>query len=408
MFRILFSEAISAIASNKSRTFLTLLGIVIGIASVITVIAAGNGGKSIIMKEFQGLSPDTIYLSPNYRDWQNNHSFRIDKINDKDIDDLEKYVPQIKDIAPVISMSTIVKTADNQEKVSITGTNNNYINFVEYKLDYGRIFSRNEVKYQAKVAIIGSLIADKFFPGINPAGKYFTAFGTPFQVIGVLKRKEKSNSISLSDPDKGYNNSIVIPIGVFKRLFGNRGGYSEVLAKVKDISKTNETKKIILSVLAKNHGKWDNKYDKFMIIEMKEQIGMINKVTGSVTIGVALLAGIALLVAAIGIMNIMLVSVKERTREIGIRKALGAKRTHIMLQFLIETILLCGGGGLLGLGISFLASFLIGRFAHWPLIFNPVTAIIAVILSVITGLLSGLYPATRAAKLPPHEALRYE
>ncbi len=157
MLRILFREAISAIASNKSRSFLTLLGIVIGIASVITVIAAGNGGKSIIMKEFEGLSPDTIYLAPNYRELQNNHSFKIDKINDKDIADLGKYVPQIKSIAPVISMSTIVRTADNQEKVSITGTNNNYINFVEYKLDYGRIFSRNEVKYQAKVAIIGKI-----------------------------------------------------------------------------------------------------------------------------------------------------------------------------------------------------------------------------------------------------------
>jgi putative ABC transport system permease protein len=141
---------------------------------------------------------------------------------------------------------------------------------------------------------------------------------------------------------------------------------------------------------------------------MDEQLGLIDKTIGTLTMGVALLAGIALLVSAIGIMNIMLVSVKERTREIGIRKALGAQEDSIMLQFLIETVLLCGGGGLVGLGLAFLASFLISLIAHWPAVVRVETCVLAISLSVVTGLLSGFYPATRAAKLSPQEALRYE
>ena len=142
---------------------------------------------------------------------------------------------------------------------------------------------------------------------------------------------------------------------------------------------------------------------------MKEQLEMINNVITTITVGVAVLAGIALLVAAIGIMNIMLVSVKERTREIGIRKALGARESDIRLRnFLLKTLILCGGGGLGGLALSAIASVIIGKLASWPVILDPNTAIIAVILSLVTGLLSGFYPAVRAAKLVPHEALRYE
>jgi len=408
MLKILFKEAIFAVTANKSRTFLTLLGIVIGIASVITVLAAGEGGKSIILKEFEGLSPTTLQIMPNWQDYSYNHSFDIEGMTARDLDDMEKMGKSFSSIAPISNMRSVIKVDDVEKQLNVTGTNSNYIDFVEYELEAGRIIVEEEVHSQAKVAIIGQLIKEEFFPDSEAVGKYMTVFGTPVKIIGVLKRKEKADTISISNPDDGYNNVIVVPISLFDRLFAGTRDYYTVLCRANSIEDIPKAKKEILNLLAKNHGKWDDRVHKFMIFGMKEQLDMINTVVGTVTIGVAVLAGIALLVAAIGIMNIMLVSVKERTKEIGLRKAIGAQEWHIKTQFLIETLLLCGGGGLIGLGLAFAASYIIGYFAHWPVIINPGTAAFSVLLSLLTGLLSGFYPASRAANLIPHEALRYE
>lgn len=408
MIKLLFAEALFAITTNKSRTLLTLLGIVIGIASVITVLAAGEGGKSIILKEFEGMSPTTLIIMPNWQDRSLNSSFQIESMNQQDLKDLEKFGTHIMSIAPITTMSAVIRVGDVEKQLTVAGTNSNYIDFVEYELDSGRIFTDEEVAYQEKVAVVGYTIKEEFFPDTVATGKYITAFGIPVKIIGVLKRKEKTDTISISNPDDEFNNVIVVPISLFQRLFGQDGDFREVLCRAISISDIPAAKKEILKILNRNHGKWDDRVPKFMIIGMKEQIDMINKVVGTVTVGVAVLAGIALLVAAIGIMNIMLVSVKERTKEIGIRKAIGAKVWQIRTQFLIETLLLCGGGGLMGLGTALAAAKLIAHFAKWPVIIDPETAVFAVLLSLITGLLSGFYPAVRASRLIPHEALRYE
>ncbi len=408
MIKLLFIEAVFAITTNKSRTLLTLLGIVIGIASVITVLAAGEGGKSIIMKEFEGLSPTTLNVMPNWQDKSLNSSFRIESMNQKDLSDLEKLGTYITSIAPITTFRTIIKAGDLEKQLTVTGTNSNYIDFVEYELETGRIITEDEVKSREKVAVVGYTIKEEFFPETEAVGKYITAFGVPVKIIGVLKRKEKTDTLSISNPDEGYNNVIVVPISLFQRLFGQSGDFRTILCRAISIKDIPKAKKEILNILNRNHGKWDNRVSKFMVIGMKEQLDMINKVVGTVTVGVAVLAGIALLVAAIGIMNIMLVSVKERTKEIGIRKAIGAKVWQIRTQFLIETLILCGGGGLLGLGAAYSASKLIAHFAKWPVIIDPGTALFAVLLSLATGLLSGFYPAVRASRLIPHEALRYE
>ncbi len=408
MIKLLFVEAIFAISTNKSRTLLTLLGIVIGIASVITVLAAGEGGKSIILKEFEGLSPTTLIIMPNWQDRSLNSSFQIEPMNQQDLKDLEKFGTHITSIAPITSLNAVIRVGDMEKQITVAGTNSNYIDFVEYELESGRILTDDEVIYQKKAAVVGYTIKEEFFPDTEATGKYITVFGVPIKIIGVLKRKEKTDTISISNPDDEYNNVIVVPISLFQRLFGQDGKFREILCRAITISDIPEAKKEILKILNRNHGKWDNRVSKFMIIGMQEQLDMINKVVGTVTIGVAVLAGIALLVAAIGIMNIMLVSVKERTKEIGIRKAIGAKVWQIRTQFLIETLILCGGGGLMGLGIAYTASKLIAYFAKWPANCKTETASFAVLLSLLTGLLSGFYPAVRASRLIPHEALRHE
>jgi len=408
MFRLLFREAVSAILANKSRTLLTLLGIVIGIASVISVVAAGAGGRSIIMKEFEGLSPTSLIIMPNWQDQSLNSSFKIEAMTSRDLADLEKLAARITAVAPITSRRTLIRAGEVEKQLSVTGTNNNYIDYVEYEMESGRVITDEEVRTQARVAVVGYSIKEAFFPEEEALGQYITAFGVPVRIVGVLKRMEKSDTFSLSNPEDDYNNAIVVPISIFKRIFGGDNDYRQLLCRALTLQDIPAAKKEILRILARNHGKWDDRVDKFMIVGMQEQLDMINTVVGTVTVGVAVLAGIALLVAAIGIMNIMLVSVKERTREIGIRKAIGAKKVHIRMQFLLETLLLCGGGGLLGLGAAALAARLIGHFAHWPVLINPGTALLALTLSVVTGLLSGFYPAIRASNLIPHEALRYE
>ena len=404
----LFKEAGSAVFSNKSRTVLTLLGIVIGISSVITVIAAGAGGRSIIMKEFEGLTPTALQIGVNWQAWSLNRSYRIDGITERDIADLKKYAPHLKAIAPIQQMNTLLRVGDREKQLDVTGTTEAYIEYVDVELYSGRIMTSEEVLRQEKLAVIGYSIKEEFFPNSEAIGEYVIAFGVPVKIIGVLEYKEKTDTVSLSNPEDTFNNAFVVPISLFSRLFGGDGNYWDVMAKAVSIEDIPKARVETLRVLSRNHGKWDDRIDKFAVTSMQEQLEMINTVISTITIGVAVLAGIALLVAAIGIMNIMLVSVKERTREIGIRKALGARESDIRLQFLIETLLLCGGGGLGGLGLSAVASVIIGKIASWPVILDPSTAAIAVILSVVTGLLSGFYPAARAAKLIPHEALRYE
>jgi putative ABC transport system permease protein len=408
MFKFILREAVSSILLNKSRTILTLLGIVIGIAAVITVVAAGDGGKVVIMDVFKGFSPTTLQILPNYRDLQQNSLFKITLITDKDMEDFVKNIPEIQSVTPIKQSRTLVRVGDVEKQLSVTGTTNSYIDFVEFKLDRGRVITQDEATNQEKIAIIGATIADEFFKGEDPIGKYIIAFNTPMQIVGVLERKEKADTISIMDTSAEYNNAIVVPIGVFRRMFGTDQGFQTVLAKAEDISSITQVRKKVIQILDRNHGKWDNRVSKYMVFSMDEQLALIDQTIGTLTLGVALLAGISLLVSAIGIMNIMLVSVKERTREIGIRKALGAQEDSIMLQFLIETILLCGGGGLVGLGLAFFASFLIGLIAHWPAVVRIETCVLAISLSVITGLFSGFYPASRAAKLSPQEALRYE
>jgi len=211
----LLSEALGAILVNKSRTILTLLGIVIGISSVVTVLAAGAGGRSIIMQEFEGLSPTALSIDPNWQDYSLNRSFKIGTMTQRDIDDLEKYAPHLTAIAPIQQMRAPIRVGKTEKQLSVTGTTSAYIGYVEFELESGRIITDEEVRNQAKAAVIGYSIKEEFFPDQDPVGQYMTAFDIPIRIVGLLARKEKTDSVSISDPDETFNNAIVVPISLF-------------------------------------------------------------------------------------------------------------------------------------------------------------------------------------------------
>lgn len=409
MIKSIFLQALSSLRDHPSRTLLTLLGVIVGIASVITVIAAGAGGKAIIMEEFSGLGPDTLIIQPNWAELSMKRELRQERISPEDLKDLKKYSKDAEHFTPIIDTRSIIQVEKKQQELSVTGTTTEYINYVDIGIAKGRLISPQEVEEKKKVAILGAEIAEELFGDISPLGRYIRISGEPVMVIGVLERKEQKYGVSLSNPDETYNRAIVVPVTILDRLFNTRiNGYNTVFCKAKSLSSIVAAKKQILEILSRRHGLWPGGANKFMVVDMKSQLEMIDNVTGTITTAVAILAGISLIVAAIGIMNVMLVSVKERTREIGIRKAIGAKKRHILLQFLIEAILVCGGGGLVGVGAAFLAAKIIASSAGWPVIIDSSVVVLALFLSLATGLVSGLYPANRAANLVPQEALRYE
>ncbi|ADN02867.1 ABC transporter permease [Spirochaeta thermophila] len=409
MGRLLLVEALQSLWAHPSRTILILLGVVVGLSAVIVVMAAGEGGKAIIMEEFQGMGPDTLIVQPNWAARSEGGSFRVEFLTPEDVADLERYGRFIRDVTPVVQLRTVLETRYAEKQLTVTGTTLSFINFWEFSLAEGRLITEEEVRTKEKVAIVGSLVAEELFPGGNAVGEYVRIAGEPVRVVGVLARKEKTYGVSLSDPDETFNNSVILPVYAFERIFSRRTqDYEVVFCKAVSLERVLEAKREILEILEKRHGRTADGLHKFMVVDMKTQIQMIDQVIGTITTAVAILAGIALLVAAIGIMNVMLVSVKERTREIGIRKAIGAKRRHVVVQFLLESLLVCGGGGLLGIGVSYLVAYLVGEWAGWPVLIDLKVVFFAFFLALATGMLSGVYPAGKAGSLMPHEALRYE
>lgn len=409
MGRLLLIEAFQSLWVHPSRTILILLGVVVGLSAVIVVVAAGEGGKAIIMEEFQGLGPDTLIIQPNWMLAMETGISRVDYLSPEDVADLERYGRFIRDVTPIVERRAILKTRFAEKQLTVTGTTLSFISFWNFELAEGRLITPEEVRGKERVAIIGSLVAEELFPGRSAVGEYLRIADEPVRVVGVLARKEKTYGVSLSDPDETFNNAVVVPVYAFERIFKRRAQrYPLLFCKAVSLEKIVEAKREILEILDKRHGLSEAGAHKFMVTDMKTQIQMINQVVGTITTGVAILAGIALLVAAIGIMNVMLVSVKERTREIGIRKAIGAKRRHVVIQFLLEALLVCGGGGVLGIGFSYVIAYLVGRWAGWPVLIDLKVVAFAFFLALGTGVLSGVYPAGKAGSLMPHEALRYE
>jgi putative ABC transport system permease protein len=407
--RSLFYEAWLAIKNNRSRTALTLLGIVIGVGSVIAIVGVGDGAKTVVRDLLGDFGATSLMVTPNISVIRESKGkYRFEEITRQDIDLINREADAVKAVTPQIALDITVKYREAEEEATLFGTMSHYLEAGNVSIKKGRFLNTEDDAFMRKVCVLGHDIAGRLFPNGDPIGSFITVENsTEIQVIGVLEWEEKSFISTVSDFDTSNNNRIFVPASAIDRMGGGSYIYF-LMGEAVEEERIEDAKKQILAVLTANHGKYDGKYEKYAVQEMGQLLDMIDTATEALTALISIIAGIALVVAGIGIMNIMLVSVKERTREIGTRKALGARQSSILNQFLIEAVFLCGGGGLLGVGLGAAAIYIVSYLTNWPALISFSIVRLAIFISLATGLIFGLYPASKAARMDPVEALRYE
>ena len=405
----LLEEAWLAIRTNRSRTLLTILGIVIGVGSVISVVGIGDGAKQVVGELLGQFGSTSLIVYPNFVEIRASKGrLKFEEITRDDIETINSRAQSVRAVTPEIQTPVEVKKGEQVEKAMLLGTMHQYLEAGKITLARGRFISAEDDTYMRKVGVLGSQLAVHLFGEADPVGQTVRINNAmEVEIVGVLEKEDQSFISTVSDFDTSNNNRLFVPSSAVERM----GGSSQILfltGEAVSVEKIEDAKREIMAILDKNHGKWGGRTSKYQVQEMGAILAMIDMATSTLTAAISIIAGIALVVAGIGIMNIMLVSVKERTREIGVRKALGAKQSSILNQFLLETLVLCGGGGLFGVAFAIAAIQIVSALTKWPALLSVSVIELAVILSLVTGLVFGLYPASKAARMDPVEALRYE
>lgn len=407
----LFKIALKAIAANKMRSFLTALGIIIGIASVITMLAIGQGTKNSIQANIAQMGSNMIMISPgaDRRGGVQQDASSMETLKLTDYQALKDECKYIKAISPVVSKTGQFIYGNENTPSTITGVNQDYLEIRQLKVADGEMFTDTDIKTSAKVCLLGQTVVDNLFPdGSDPIGRVIRFNSIPFRVIGVMQKKGY-NSMGMDQDDY-----VLAPYtSVMKRILAQTY-LGQILASAITEDVTDQATDEMTSILRRTHKlkeateTTEGDDDDFNIRSQEELASMMNSTTNMLTILLGCVAGISLIVGGIGIMNIMYVSVTERTREIGLRMSVGARGIDILNQFLIEAILLSVSGGLIGVMLGIGASYAVKMLAHWPISIEPWTIIMSFAVCTFTGVFFGWYPAKKAAQLDPIEAIRYE
>ena len=401
----LFKIALRALANNKLRAFLTMLGIIIGVASVIAMLAIGQGSKRSIQQQISEMGSNMIMIHPGaeMRGGVRQDPSAMQTLKLENYEKLRDECNFLSAISPNVSSSGQLIAGANNYPSSVTGVSIDYLTIRQLSVEQGEMFSENDIRTAAKVCVIGKTIVDTLFPdGSDPIGKVIRCNKIPMRVIGVLKSKGY-NSMGMDQDDV-----VLAPYTtVMKRLLAQTY-LSGLFASALTEDMTDEAVDEITTILRREHKLKESDSDDFTIRTQQELSSMLNSTTDLMTTLLACIAGISLVVGGIGIMNIMYVSVTERTREIGLRMSVGARGVDILSQFLIESILISITGGLIGVVLGCGASFIIKTVAHWPVFIQPWSVLLSFAVCTLTGVFFGWYPAKKAADLDPIEALRYE
>lgn len=394
-----------AIKANKIRSALTAIGIFIGVTSVVLMSTAIKGINNSFQNGISALGADNLYIDKwkwfNDQEWWKTRNRR-----NITMEEYEKYREQARlpiAIAPTVWTNQVVKNGDKSvEGTWITGTTNEYLATTNFTFDQGRFFNEVESKGNRNVCVIGSDVAKNLFPGVSPVEQFVKIKGVKFKIVGVLA-EQGSFMLGNSNPDK----QVYLPIGnIFKYFQAENFRSVTINVRVANTALIEETKEEALGIMRKVRGLTYSQEDDFSINQQEGFTKLYDQTVGVIQLVGLFITSLSLFVGAIGIMNIMFVSVKERTKEIGIRKAIGAKKSTILSQFISEAIIICMMGGIIGLIGAVILSKVINQFL--PTSFQFQAVVLAIIISLITGILSGFAPAYTAAKMDPVEALRYE
>lgn len=401
----LFKIALRALANNKLRAFLTMLGIIIGVASVIAMLAIGQGSKKSIQQQISEMGSNMIMIHPGaeMRGGVRQDPSAMQTLKLENYEKLSEECTYLSGISPNVSSSGQLVAGSNNYPSSVSGVSIDYLTIRQLTVEQGEMFTENDIRTAAKVCVVGKTIVDNLFPdGSDPIGKVIRCNQIPFRIIGVLKSKGY-NSMGMDQDDV-----VLAPYStVMKRLLAQTY-LSGIFASALTEDMTDEAVEEITAILRREHKLKETDDDDFSIRTQQELSSMLNTTTDLMTTLLACIAGISLVVGGIGIMNIMYVSVTERTREIGLRMSVGARGVDILNQFLIEAILISITGGVIGVIIGCGASFLIKAIAHWPVFIQPWSVLLSFLVCTVTGVFFGWYPAKKAADLDPIDALRYE
>ena len=401
----LLKIAFRALANNKLRGFLTMLGIIIGVASVITMLAIGQGSKRSIQAQISEMGSNMIMIQPgaDMRGGVRQDASAMETLKLQDYEDIVNETRYVSATSPSVNSSGQVIYGANNAPTTVYGISPDYMEIRRYEVEDGDMFSDQDVQTAAKVCVIGKTVVDNLFPGgENPVGKVIRFQKLPFRVVGVLKSKGY-NSIGMDQDDL-----ILAPYTTIQKKILAITHLQGITCSALKEEYTDQAIDEISEILRRNHRLRETDDDDFTIRSMQELSTMLTSTTDIMTTLLAAVAGISLLVGGIGIMNIMYVSVTERTREIGLRMSIGAKGMDILAQFLIESILISVTGGLIGVLFGVGAALIVNVVAHFPIYIQPWSVLLSFVVCTVTGVFFGWYPAKKAAQLDPIEAIRYE
>lgn len=394
-----------AIKLNKLRTFLTMLGIIIGVAAVITMLAIGEGSKNSIRTQISSMGSNMITIRPGagMRGGVRTDPSEMQSIKIEDYEVIANKSSLLTKISPVVSGSGQVITGAQNWPSTIYGVSEAYLDIRALEIEEGSMFTQSDVRSAAKVAIIGQTIVENLFPdGESPIGKMIRFNKIPFKIIGVLASKGE-NTFGQDQDDL-----LVAPYTTVQKRILAINYLNSIVASAISEEQANDAVKEVTQIMRDQHSISNPAEDDFNVFSMEELISMFSSTSEMLTLLLVAVAAISLLIGGIGIMNIMYVSVKERTREIGLRLAVGGRGMDILIQFLIEAILISITGGLIGVTLGFLSTFLISNILSWPTQITLYSVIISFGVCAITGIFFGWYPAKKASILDPIVALRYE